>query len=196
MFTGIITDLGLVRRVEYGAGGARFEFDTHYDTTTIIVGASIACNGCCLTVIAHGSGWFAIQASAATLASTTLSHWHPGMLINLERALRIGDELGGHIIFGHVDGTAEVVTVRPDGDSRCLTVALPPELVRYAVTKGSIALDGVSLTINGVDEEGFSVNIIPYTQIMTTLSLLQPGDHLNVEIDMLARYVARLFGKD
>lgn len=196
MFTGIITDLSSVRRVQRRAGDTRFEFDTHYDTTTITIGASIACNGCCLTVIAYGSGWFAVQASAETLARTTLSYWRPGTPVNFEQALRMGDELGGHIVLGHVDGVAEVTAVRPEGDSRRFTVALPLELVRYVVTKGSITLDGVSLTVNEVDAAGLGVNIIPHTQTMTTLGQLRPGDHVNVEIDMLARYIARLLWKD
>lgn len=196
MFTGITTDIGSVQLVKRCAGNTRFEFYTHYSASTVAIGASISCNGCCMTVIACGSGWFATQASHETIARTTMNKWHPRMHVNLEQALRVGDELGGHFVFGHVDGVAEIIAVQQDGDSKHLIVELPPALAHYSAKKGSVALDGVSLTINEVDLRSLGVNIIPHTQVMTTLGSLMPGDHVNVEVDMLARYAARLLGKD
>ena len=195
MFTGIITDVGRVRTVT-PEGDARFTIATAYDTRTIAIGASIACSGCCLTVVETGEGWFAVQASAETLSRTTLGRWREGTPVNLERALKAGDELGGHILSGHVDAVAEVVARRPDGESLRFVFEVPPPFDRAVAPKGSVALDGVSLTVNEVEGRRFGVNIIPHTQAATTFGAAQPGDRVNLEIDVLARYVARLLGKD
>ncbi|MQX35050.1 riboflavin synthase [Roseospira navarrensis] len=191
MFTGIITDLGRVRRLEQ-TGDTRIEIQTAYDTAGIDLGASIACNGCCLTVIETGPDWFAVQASAETLSKTTLGRWTEGTPVNLERALALGAELGGHIVSGHVDGLATVVERRPEGESTRFVFQVPEALKGYVAGKGSVALDGVSLTVNEVDDRHFGVNIIPHTADVTTFGTLTPGDAVNFEIDMLARYVARL----
>jgi riboflavin synthase len=195
MFTGIITDVGRVRAV-VPAGDTRFAIATAYDTGEISVGASIACAGVCLTVIDKDPGWFAVQASAETLARTTLGQWCEGTAVNLERALRLGDELGGHVVSGHVDAVAEIVDRRPEGDSLRFVFEAPTAYERAVAPKGSVALDGVSLTVNEVDGRRFGVNIIPHTQANTTFSHARIGDRVNLEIDMLARYVARLLGKD
>lgn len=191
MFTGIITDLGRVRRTET-AGDTRLEITTAYDTGDIPLGASIACNGCCLTVIETGPDWFAVQASGETLAMTTLGGWQAGTPVNLERALAMGAELGGHIVSGHVDGVATVVERRPEGESLRFVFEVPESLKGFIAAKGSVALDGVSLTVNEVEDRRFGVNIIPHTTAVTTFGTLAPGDAVNLEIDMLARYVARL----
>ena len=193
MFTGIITDVGRVRAVVPG-GDTRFEIETAFDTASIALGASIACSGPCLTVVETGPGWFAVQASAETLACTTIGAWKPGTRINLERALRLGDELGGHIVSGHVDGIARIASIRPEGDSIRFLFAAPPELMPFVAPKGSVCLDGVSLTVNEVEGDRFGVNIIPHTQAETTFADRREGDPVNMEIDMLARYVARLSG--
>ncbi len=195
MFTGIITDVGRVRAVER-QGDTRFTIETAFDTQTVPIGASIAHNGVCLTVVDKGPGWFAVQASAETLSKTTLGAWGEGTRVNLERAMRLGDELGGHIVSGHVDGVATVIEVRPEGDSRRMRFEVPAELAKYIATKGSVALDGVSLTVNEVEGARFGVNIIPHTQGATTFGGLAAGDRVNLEIDMLARYVARLAGQE
>ncbi|MBP2310769.1 riboflavin synthase [Azospirillum soli] len=195
MFTGIITDVGRVRAVER-QGDTRFTIETVFDMETVPIGASIANNGVCLTVVEKGPGWFAVQASAETLSKTTLGGWAEGTRVNLERALKVGDELGGHIVSGHVDGVATVVDVRPDGESKRYTFEAPANLAKYIASKGSVALDGVSLTVNEVEGARFGVNIIPHTQIATTFGDLKPGDRINLEIDMLARYVARLAGQE
>lgn len=195
MFTGIITDVGRVRAVER-QGDTRFTIETVFDMETVPIGASIANNGVCLTVVEKGPGWFAVQASAETLSKTTLGGWAEGTRVNLERALKVGDELGGHIVSGHVDGVATVVEVRPDGESKRYTFEAPANLAKYIASKGSVALDGVSLTVNEVEGARFGVNIIPHTQIATTFGDLKPGDRINLEIDMLARYVARLAGQE
>jgi riboflavin synthase len=191
MFTGIITDIGTVRSV-MRAGDTRFEIATSYDLATVDIGASIACNGCCLTVVEKGSGWFAIQASAETLSRTTLGDWKEGTRVNLERSLRIGDELGGHIVSGHVDGLGEVLSITPEGESRRFRFQVPGGIARFIAPKGSVAIDGTSLTVNEVEGDRFGVNIIPHTQAVTTWGTMVPGQRVNVEIDMLARYVARL----
>ena len=191
MFTGIITDIGTVRAVSQ-AGDTRFEITTAYDLSTVDMGASIACNGCCLTVIEKGPDWFAIQASAETLSKTTLGSWKPGTRINLERAMKIGDELGGHIVSGHVDGLGEIVSITPEGDSQRFRFRVPHELARFIAPKGSVAVDGTSLTVNEVEGNVFGVNIIPHTQAVTTWGGMAQGQRVNIEIDMLARYVARL----
>jgi riboflavin synthase len=195
MFTGIITDIGKVRAVTPG-GDTRFTMTTAYDTRDIALGASIACAGCCLTVTETGPGWFAVQASAETLARTTLGAWREGTPVNLERALRLGDELGGHILSGHVDAVAEIVARRPEGESLRFVFEVPAPYDKAIAPKGSVALDGVSLTVNEVEGRRFGVNIIPHTQAHTTFGAARIGDRVNLEIDVLARYVARLLGKD
>ncbi len=191
MFTGIITDVGRVQAIEPG-GDTRLVVATDYDTGTIAIGASIACSGSCLTVIETGPDWFAVQASAETLAHTTLGGWQVGTQVNLERALTLGDELGGHLVTGHVDGVARIESRTPEGDSLRFTVAAPPNLARFVASKGSVCLDGVSLTVNEADGERFGVNIVPHTQQMTTFREADAGTPVNMEIDLLARYVARL----
>jgi riboflavin synthase len=195
MFTGIITDLGAVKAVEApdsATADARFVFATGYDTAAIPEGASIACSGACLTLVDKGAGWFAADVSGETLARTTLGEWQPGTPVNLERPLKLGDELGGHMVSGHVDGVAVVRERRAEQGSLRLTVQAPPELAKFIASKGSVALDGVSLTVNDVAGAAFGVNIIPHTAEVTTLGARQPGDRVNLEIDMLARYVQRL----
>ena len=191
MFTGIITDIGTVRSVRT-EGDTRFEIATAYDLATVGIGASIACNGCCLTVIEKGPDWFAIQASAETLSKTTLAEWTEGTRVNLERALRIGDELGGHIVSGHVDGLSEILSITAEGDSKRFRIRVPGGLARFIAPKGSVAIDGTSLTVNEAEGDCFGVNIIPHTQAVTTWGAMRPGQRVNIEIDMLARYVARL----
>jgi riboflavin synthase len=195
MFTGIITDLGKLRSLTPG-GSARLVIETRYDTGTIADGASIACSGVCLSVVQRGQGWFAVDASAETLSCTTIGSWRAGPGINLERPLKLGDELGGHLVSGHVDGVGELVERRPDGDSLRLSFRAPAALARFIAPKGSVAIDGVSLTVNEVKGAIFGVNIIPVTQRETALGALTPGQRVNVEIDMLARYLARLMDKD
>jgi riboflavin synthase len=195
MFTGIITDLGRVRAVER-AKETRFEIATSYDTASIAAGASIACSGPCLTVIDKGKGWFAVEASAETLSRTTLGAWRDGRAVNLERSLKLGDEFGGHIVLGHVDGTATIARKTDSGDSVVFDFEAPAGLLAYLAPKGSVTLDGVSLTVNAVEADAFSVNIIPHTLQNTTFGAAKPGDPVNLEIDMLARYVARLLDKD
>ncbi len=195
MFTGIITDIGTVRKVEK-KGDTRFEFNTAFDTSKIDLGASIACSGACMTVVEKGEGWFAIEASAESLAMTTMGDLDVGSRVNLEQSLRMGDELGGHIVSGHVDGVAILTALHPEGDSMRMTFELPTEFGRYVARKGSITLDGVSLTVNEVDGNSFGINVISHTQNHTTLGGRKVGDRFNFEIDMLARYVARMVGKD
>ncbi|HWI29092.1 MAG TPA: riboflavin synthase [Stellaceae bacterium] len=195
MFTGIISDIGRVRAVAPG-GDTVFTIETAYDTRSIAIGASIACAGVCLTATEKGEGWFKVQASAETLGRSTLANWRAGMRINLERALSVGDELGGHILTGHVDGIAEITARRPEGESLRFTIEVPPAFERAIAPKGAVALDGVSLTVNEVEGRRFGVNVIPHTQAHTTFGEAQEGDRLNLEIDVIARYVARLLGKD
>src|SRR5437667_3165567 len=191
MFTGIITDLGRVRRLRRDVG-LQLTIATAFATEEIALGASIACSGPCLTVVAVEPGAFSVEASAETLACSTLGDWIEGSPVNLERALRLGDELGGHLVSGHVDGVAQLVERRPEGDSIRFTIEAPAELARYITPKGSVALDGVSLTVNEVEGGRFGVNIIPYTLAHTSLGEARPGHRLNLEIDTIARYVARL----
>ncbi|WP_420348554.1 riboflavin synthase [Pelagibius sp.] len=191
MFTGIVTDLGTLRAVEQRAD-ARFTFETAYDTGEIDIGASIACSGACLTVVDKGPGWFAADVSGETLSKTTLGAWQPGTPVNFERSLRMGDELGGHLVSGHIDGVAGVVSRRPEDGSLRLDFEVPEELARFIAPKGSVALDGVSLTVNDVNGRRFGVNLIPHTAAVTTLGGKQVGDSVNLEIDQLARYVHRL----
>jgi riboflavin synthase len=199
MFTGIITDLGRVTAVER-AGDTRFAFATGYDMSTVEIGASIACSGPCLTVIEKGPGWFAAKASAETLARTTLGSWKAGTHVNFERPLSLGAELGGHLVTGHIDATALIVSRQPEGDSVRFGIEAGAEVARYIASKGSVALDGVSLTVNEVrDIPGggarFGVNIIEHTRVHTTFGALAPGDRVNLEVDLLARYAARLAGR-
>ena len=196
MFTGIITDIGTVRAIAK-AGDTRFEIATAYDMAGVEMGASIACNGCCLTVVEKGADWFAVQTSGETLSKTTLGQWQKGTRINLERALKLGDELGGHIVSGHVDGVGQITAITPDGESRRFRFRVPTALARFIAPKGSVAIDGTSLTVNEVDGLEFGVNIIPHTQAVTTWGDMKVGQAVNIEIDMLARYVARLaeFGR-
>ena len=191
MFTGIVTDVGRVRAVADTDRDKRFEIETRFDLSTVEIGASIAHAGCCLTVVEKGEGWFAVEVSGETLSRTTLGDWTPGYPDNLERSARVGDELGGHIVSGHVDGVGEVVSVAAEGGSHRVRIRVPRPLHRYIAEKGSIAVEGVSLTVNEVEDDVFGVNLIPHTWDVTTLGRLQPGSRVNLEIDMLARYLAR-----
>jgi riboflavin synthase len=191
MFTGLITDIGTVRQVEKRAD-TRFTIATSFDMAAVDMGASIACSGTCLTVVGKGDGWFSVDVSAETLSCTTLGGWQKGRRVNLEQSLRLGAELGGHLVQGHVDGVAKVVERRPDGDSLRFEFDAPADLARFIARKGSVALDGVSLTVNAVDGNRFGVNIIPHTAQQTTFGTLAVGDEVNLEVDLLARYVARL----
>ncbi|MEO3475439.1 riboflavin synthase [Roseomonas sp. CAU 1739] len=198
MFTGIVTDLGTVREVQPIGGGhdLRLVIGTSpaflAEPAPAAIGASIACSGVCLTVVHLAADAFSVDCSAETVAMTTLGGWKQGARINLERALRIGDELGGHLVAGHVDGVAEVVSATPENASVRWRFRLPEALARFVAPKGSVAIDGVSLTVNEVDGPVFGVNIIPHTASITTFGTLQPGDKVNIEVDMMARYVARL----
>ena len=191
MFTGIITDIGQIEQVEQ-RGDLRARIATSYDMARVDMGASIACDGVCLTVVNKGQGWFDVDISAESVSKTNISDWAPGHRINLERALRVGDELGGHIVSGHVDGVAEVVGLRKEGDSTRVTFRAPEALARFIAEKGSVALNGTSLTVNEVQGRDFGVNFIPHTQAATTWGVVAVGDRVNLEIDTLARYVARL----
>jgi riboflavin synthase len=191
MFTGIVTDVGRVRAVRNTDRDRRFEVETAFDTATLDLGASVSHAGCCLTLVEKGPGWFAVEVSAETLAMTTLGDWREGRRVNLERAARVGDELGGHIVSGHVDGVGEVLSVTPEGGSHRLRIRAPRPLHRYIAPKGSICVEGVSLTVNEVEDDVFGLNIIPHTWEVTTLGDLSPGARVNLEIDMLARYLAR-----
>ena len=191
MFTGIVTDIGRVRSVRQTGRDRRYEIDTAWDTATIDLGASISHAGCCLTVTEKGPGWFAVEVSNETLSKTNLGDWGEGRRVNLERAAKLGDELGGHIVSGHVDGLGRVVAIEPEGGSHRVHIEAPAPLHRYIAPKGSITVDGVSLTVNAVEGPRFEVNIIPHTWEATTLGALKPGDAVNLEIDMLARYLAR-----
>lgn len=194
MFTGLVSDLGEVRRIEAAGAGSdlMIEITTAWPTETIAPGASIACNGCCLTVVAKGEDWLGFTASAETLSKTTLGRWQPGTRVNLERSLRLGDELGGHLVSGHVDGVGAVAAMGPEGGSIRARIRPPPHLMPLIAAKGSIAVDGVSLTVNDVDADAFAINIIPHTAAVTNLGSMKPGQPVNLEIDLLARYVARL----
>ncbi|MEH3157693.1 MAG: riboflavin synthase [Sphingomonas taxi] len=203
MFTGIVSDVGTITAVEH-RGDTRVRIATAYDPATIDLGASIACSGVCLTVIDKGidrghdggAGWFDVQVSGETIARTAQDQWTDGRRLNLERAMKLGDELGGHIVTGHVDGVARVLGVCPDGDSHRVGFALPAALAPFVAAKGSITIDGVSLTVNQVEDHGdvthFAVNLIPHTQAVTTLGTLASGQAVNIEIDVLARYLQRM----
>jgi len=202
MFTGIISDVGRLAAIEE-RGDRRLVIETRFDTATIDLGASIACDGVCLTVVERSPGRFAVDASAETLSKTTIGGWREGRRLNLERAMRLGDEIGGHLVYGHVDGLATVVSAEPEGGSVRWRFVVPEGLARFIAPKGSVALNGVSLTVNEVEGGVFGVNIIPHTQAMTTFVApgedrpdegwgVRVGDPVNLEVDMLARYVARL----
>ena len=196
MFTGIVTDIGTVRRVE-ARGDTRLVIGCGYDMAGVAIGASIACSGVCLTVVAKDADSFAVDASAETLARTAPAHWVEGARLNLERALRVGDELGGHIVTGHVDAVGEVVARDPQGDSWRIGVAVPASIAPLIAPKGSVTIDGVSLTVNDVADRAdgganFSINMIPHTAAVTTLGALAVGDAVNLEIDVLARYLMRM----
>ncbi len=191
MFTGIVTDVGRVVEAIPGHG-LRLRIACGYDAATIPVGGSIAHDGVCLTATDVLADGYWVDVSAETLAKTTLGDWRPGTMVNLERPLRMGDELGGHMVLGHVDGVAHVIDRRPDGDSVRFRITVPEALARFVAPKGSVALDGVSLTVNEVDGPTFGVNIVPHTLAHTTLSQRSPGDRMNLEVDVVARYVARM----
>lgn len=191
MFTGIVTDIGRVRDVRRTERDWRYEIETVWDTSTIDLGASVSHAGCCLTVTEKGDGWFAVEVSAETLSKTKLGEWAEGSRINLERAATLGSELGGHIVSGHVDGLGTVVSITPENGSHRIRFEAPAPLHRFIAAKGSITVDGASLTVNEVEGQEFGVNIIPHTWEATTLGTLKVGDKVNLEIDMLARYLAR-----
>ena len=196
MFTGIVTDVGTVRSAEQ-RGDLRLVIGTGYDLDSVDLGASISCSGVCLTVVDKGDDWFAVDISGETVSRSAADHWRDGARLNLERALRLGDELGGHIVTGHVDAVAEVVASGPEGDSTRIGIRAPKDLAPMIAPKGSITLDGVSLTVNEVKEADdgsthFAVNIIPHTAKHTTLGELRQGQQLNVEVDVLARYIDRM----
>lgn len=195
MFTGIITDIGMIEAAEQ-RGDLRLRIGCGYDMETVDLGASIACSGVCLTVVDKGPGWFAVDLSAETVRRTAPGLWTAGNRLNLERALRVGDELGGHIVTGHVDGVGEVESVATVGDSTRMTVIAGEELAAYLAPKGSVTLDGVSLTVNEVENIAggvrFAINIIPHTAAETTFSSIEAGRRLNIEIDILARYLGRM----
>ena len=194
MFTGIVTDIGEILSVER-AGVLDVRIGTSYEADNLDIGASVACDGVCLTVTDVGRDprtWFAVQASKETLFRTNLSQWEPGSRINLERSLKVGDEIGGHIVSGHVDGIAVIGEIREEGDSTRMDLDAPADLARFIAPKGSVALNGTSLTVNEVDGARFDINLIPHTKAVTTWGDAKPGDKVNLEIDTLARYVARL----
>ena len=191
MFTGIVTDIGRILEAEQ-RGDLRARIETRYNMAAVDMGASIACDGVCLTVVGKGEDWFDVDISAETVSKTNLTSWTPGKRVNLERSLRVGDELGGHIVSGHVDGVAEVISVQDEGDSTRVMMRAPEALARFIASKGSVALNGTSLTVNEVDSNEFGINFIPHTKKVTTWGDVNEGDHVNLEIDTLARYVARM----
>jgi riboflavin synthase len=195
MFTGIIADIGRVRAIRPG-GDARVEIATALPLADLALGASVACSGICLSVVEKGADWFAVQVSGETRARSTAGAWREGTPVNLERSLKLGDELGGHIVMGHVDSTAQIIARRPDGESVRLTVEVPRPFDQSIAGKGSVALDGVSLTVNEVEGRRFGVNLVPVTLAKTTLGSLKPGDTVNLELDVIARYVARLLARE
>jgi len=194
MFTGIVTDIGEITSVTPGgqAGDRRFVVRTRHDMAPIAIGASIACSGCCLTVLEKGGDWFAVEVSGESLAKTHLGDWKLGSRLNLELSLKLGDELGGHLVYGHVDGVGTIASLTPEGGSVRFVFEVPSELARFIAAKGSVAVDGISLTVNEVDADRFGVNVISHTQAVTTLGQAKVGQRVNLEVDMLARYVQRL----
>ncbi|HEY8964708.1 MAG TPA: riboflavin synthase [Alphaproteobacteria bacterium] len=191
MFTGIITDMGKVARVEPRDGAALYEIQTNFDLSAIAIGASIACSGVCLTVIEKTANSFCVQVSNETLDRTALGQWEEGTPVNLEQSLKLGDELGGHIVLGHVDGLAKLEKIMADGESKRMVFAAPEDLAPLIAQKGSVAIDGISLTVNVVDGARFSINVIPHTLKVTTLGQAKAGQQVHIEVDPLARYVAR-----
>jgi riboflavin synthase len=195
MFTGIITDVGTIEAVEQ-RGDTRIRIGTAYDTATVDLGASISCSGVCLTVVEKGAGWFAVDVSGETLSRTAGVQWTEGRRLNLERALKLGDELGGHIVTGHVDGTGRIIDLHDEGGSKRITILAGPEIAPYIAEKGSVTLDGVSLTVNSVEDRAdgvaIGVNIIPHTAAVTAIGSAALGDTVNIEIDVLARYLQRM----
>jgi len=194
MFTGIVTDIGEITAVKPGGqtGDRRFVVRTKHDMKPVAMGASIACSGCCLTVIEKGTDWFAVEASGETLDKTHLGGWKEGSRINLEMSLKLGDELGGHLVYGHVDGVGKVAAMTPEGGSVRFIFEVPADLAPFIASKGSVAVDGISLTVNEVSDNRFGVNVISHTQAVTTLGQAKVGQRVNLEVDMLARYVQRL----
>jgi riboflavin synthase len=194
MFTGIVTDIGEITAVKPGgqAGDRRFVIRTKHDMKPVAIGASIACSGCCLTVIEKGADWFAVEASGESLDKTHLGDWKQGSRINLEMSLKLGDELGGHLVYGHVDGVGKVAAMTPEGGSVRFVFEVPADLAPFIASKGSVAVDGISLTVNEVRGNRFGVNVISHTQAVTTLGQAKVGQRVNLEVDMLARYVQRL----
>jgi len=194
MFTGIVTDIGEITSVTPGgqAGDRRVVVRTRHDMAPIAIGASIACSGCCLTVLEKGGDWFAVEVSGESLAKTHLGDWKLGSRVNLELSLKLGDELGGHLVYGHVDGVGTIASMTPEGGSVRFMFEVPSELGRFIAAKGSVAVDGISLTVNEVDAKRFGVNVISHTQAVTTLGQAKVGQRVNLEVDMLARYVQRL----
>jgi riboflavin synthase len=194
MFTGIVTDIGEITSVTPGgnSGDRRFVVRTRHDMAPIAIGASIACSGCCLTVVEKGGDWFAVEVSGESLDKTHLGDWKLGSRINLELSLKLGDELGGHLVYGHVDGVGTIASMTPEGGSVRFVFEVPSELARFIAAKGSVAVDGISLTVNEVDADRFGVNVISHTQAVTTLGEAKVGQLVNLEVDMLARYVQRL----
>jgi len=192
MFTGIIKTMGTVTKVDNNRGDPRFYIQSDLDLSKIEIGASVCHAGCCLTVIEKDGDIFATDVSAETLSKTTLGEWTQGSKINLEPSLKVGDELGGHIVSGHVDGVATIVSIAREGDSHRLVIEAPQDLAKFIAPKGSVALDGISLTVNEVNDNQFGINIIPHTWDITTLGQRKVGDKINIEIDLMARYAARL----
>ncbi len=196
MFTGIVSDIGTITKVEE-RGDLRLVISCHYDMSSVDIGASIACSGACLTVVDKGSDWFAVDISAESISKTAKSMWSQGGKLNLERALKVGDELGGHIVTGHVDAVGDIVSVETEGDSHPVRIHAPADIAAYLAPKGSITVDGISLTVNTVDDKPdgstiFGLNIIPHTASVTTFADLKAGDQVNLEIDILARYLSRM----
>jgi len=197
MFTGLIKNVGIITSMEMGEGSdVRLEIETGLDLKSIPIGASIACSGVCLTLTSKGKNSFWTDVSYETLRKTVIKNWAPGTRVNIEPSLHLGDEIGGHFVFGHVDGVAHIMDIKAEGESHMMRIKIPQELSLYIAVKGSVSLDGVSLTVNEVEGSEFSVNIIPHTWENTTLGQSQKGDALNIEIDMLARYVARMLQTD
>ena len=196
MFTGIITDIGTIASVE-ARGDTRLVVETAFDMASVDLGASIACSGVCLTVVDKGPGWFAVDVSGESIARTATDQWTEGRRLNLERAMKLGDELGGHIVTGHVDGVGSVIGVCAEGDSKKIGFSIPAALAPFLAPKGSVTIDGVSLTVNEVTDQTdgtthFAINLIPHTQAVTTLGTLAAGQQVNIEIDVLARYLQRM----
>lgn len=192
MFTGLVQDIGIVRGLDESRGDLRVEIETQMNLSVIPLGASVCCSGCCLTVVDKSKNTFAADVSGETLNRANLGAWRIMTRVNLEPSLKMGDELGGHFVFGHVDGVAEILDIRCEGDSHRIDISIPEGLAHLVAEKGSVAVDGISLTVNAVSQKAFGVNIVPHTWQKTTLSDRRIGDKVNIEVDMLARYVARM----